>query len=596
MVLHSAWFGPAVLAGMFLVLMGLLLWTVAQNSRQNAVDQIAASGNSAREAVRRRLTATAEYFHILAEGFDRQTLDESWLRNRATQYKLDHPELLGAMQLDTEGNVAWCSNGPACEAQHRTAIMARPPLATAIQTSQITCSMPYQDAEDEPAMAMIVPLKRQGRPVGAMVVVHSWNQLLQTSIPPDMFEKNLISLVDGNRHVFLSIGGGELDTRLTHQEPLPPPLPENQLFLQFVPYGSGFWSMPMILLMLTSTGLVLGMAWGMRSLRRQVADRHQAESALCEARDELERRVYQRTADLERANGQLQQEMTRRRSAELYVRRHQEHLAHVGRVSTMAEMAAGMAHELNQPLGSIGSYADGCMRMIEGGQADSAELRTAISEIGDQVRRAGYIIRRLRKLVCEGGEPELARSDIKRLINQVVTLMLPSIRQHQVHLSLELEKDLPPVLVDSIQIQQVLLNLLKNAAEAMSENAASDHRLLVLEARKRFVEGAAKVELTVSDTGPGCDPALLPRIFDAFFTTKKGGMGMGLPVSRTIVEAHGGNLSVGTNSPKGLIMKFMLDAVEARPERPPHPPERTPRRVQSSAFSPQSSGASAGSA
>ena len=271
--------------------------------------------------------------------------------------------------------------------------------------------------------------------------------------------------------------------------------------------------------------------------------------------------------------------MTHRRSAELYVRRHQEHLSQVGRVSTMAEMAAGMAHELNQPLGSIGSYADGCMRMIEGGHADSAELRTAISEIGDQARRAGHIIHRLRRLVSEGGEPELARSDIRRLIHQVVNLVMPSIRQHKVHLSLELEKDLPPVLVDSIQIQQVLLNLMKNAVEAMSDNAVEDHRLLTVEARRQFIEGVAKVELTVTDTGPGCEAAMMPRIFDAFFTTKKGGMGMGLSVSRTIVEAHGGNLSVEPNSPKGLCMKFMLEAAETRPERPPHPPERTLRRI-----------------
>jgi len=335
----------------------------------------------------------------------------------------------------------------------------------------------------------------------------------------------------------------------------------------------------MILFILTSAGLVLGMAWGMWSLRRQVAERRQVESALREARDELERRVSQRTADLERTNAQLQQEMTRRRSAELYVRRHQEHLSHVGRISTMAEMAAGMAHELNQPLGSIGSYADGCMRMMEGGHADSVELRTAISEIGDQVRRAGHIIHRLRRLVSEGGEPELSRSDTRRLIHQVVNLVMPTIRQHKVHLALEMEKDLPPVMVDSIQIQQVLLNLMKNGVEAMSDNAASDHRLLVVEARRQFVEGQAKVELTVTDTGSGCDPSLLPRIFDAFFTTKKGGMGMGLSISRTIVEAHGGNLSVETNSPKGLTMKFMLDAAEARPERPPHQPERSPRRV-----------------
>jgi len=579
-VLHSAWFGPAVLAGVFLVMMTLLLWTVARSNHRSAVDQLQTSGNSAREAVRQRLTATTEYFLVLAEEFDRQTQDEPWLRDRVRQHKADHAELLGVMQINAAGEPVWCSNGPVCEAQYRTAAMVRIPIETATRTSQITCSMPYQDAQDELVMVMVVPLKRQGQPAGALAAVYSWNQLLTTAIPRDAFEKHEVSLLDEHRNVFQSIANGErLDTRLSYVEPLPPPLPPQQLFLKFVPYGSGFWSIPMTLLMLTSTGLVLGMAWGMWSLKRQVADRRQAELDLRLTRDELERRVHQRTADLERANVQLQMEMTQRQSAELYVRKHQEHLAHVGRVSTMAEMAAGMAHELNQPLGSIGSYADGCMRMIEGGQTDSSELRAAISEIGDQVRRAGHIIHRLRRLVSEGGEPELVRSDIKRVINQVVNLLLPSIRQHQVHLALELEKELPPVMVDSIQIQQVLLNLMKNAIEAMSANAASVHRLLVVEARRQFVEGVAKVELSVADTGPGCDPVLMPRIFDAFFTTKKGGMGMGLSVSRTIIEAHGGDLSVEVNSPQGLIVKFMLDAAEARPERPPQQSERTLRRV-----------------
>jgi len=331
----------------------------------------------------------------------------------------------------------------------------------------------------------------------------------------------------------------------------------------------GFWSVPMLLLVFTPTAMVYGMAWGLWWLRRQVADCRQAESALRQVREDLQQRLRQRTADMESATAQLQQEMVHRRRAELYVRAHQEHLWHVGRVSTMAEMAAGLAHELNQPLGSIGSYADGCMRMMEGGQADSEELRTAISEIGDQVRRAGHIIHRLRRLVSEGGEPELVRSDMKRLINQVVNLVLPSIRQQQVHLSLEVEKELPPAMVDSIQVQQVLLNLMKNAVEAMSDNAASEHRLLVMQARRQFVEGEAKIELLVSDTGPGCEAALLPRIFDAFFTTKKGGMGMGLSVSRTIIEAHGGTLIAEANVPRGLIVRFMLDAAEARPDAPP---------------------------
>ena len=583
-VLHSAWFGPVVLAGAVLILMGLLVVKVDRSSHQSAVDQIRASGSGVRESVRRRLTATTEYFLMLAEGYDRKTLDESWLRDRAAHYATEHPELLTVMQVNREGDIRWCADGvwgsdsPRSDAQNHLVAPVRDTIASAMWTSQVLCSMPYQGAQDEVVMVMVVPLKRQGRNVGALVSVYSWDRLLRQSVRPDVFEQIQIGLVDEHRNVFLTCSTGEqVDTRLFYMEMLPSPLPHRQLYLTFVPYGTGFWTVPQSLLMLLPAGLVLGMAWGMWGLKRQVAERRQAESALRQARDELERRVSRRTADLENANAQLQQEMAQRRQAELYIRRRQEHLWHVGRVSTMAEMAAGLAHELNQPLGSIGSYADGCMRMIEGGQADSVELRSAISEIGDQIRRVGHIIHRLRRLVSEGGELELARSDIKRLVGQVVNLVLPSIRQQEVHLSLEIEKDLPPVMVDSIQIQQVLLNLMKNAVEAMSTNTESEVRVLVVQVHRRVVEGAMKVELVVTDTGPGCSPAMLPRIFDAFFTTKKGGMGMGLSVSRTIVEAHGGKLVVQTNTPRGLIMRFILDAAEARPDAPLRQPDRANR-------------------
>jgi len=574
---RSSWFGPAVLAFIFIAIMALLLWVLDSGSKVTDETQLQTSANAARESIRRRLTATREYLQVLSEDYDRQSLDEGWMRKRLTQYVEDHHELVGVVQVGPTGEIMWSSGTMDMAGQRHLTSSAQEVLARAWQTQVVTYSEPYQETQGELAMAMVVPLRQQGRAVGALACVYSWDRLMRLTIHRDVLDSNQVSLLDGQGNRLLSLTSGlSLDNRL--EQILPLGQQYQNVFLRLVPYGSGFWNVGIILLLLTSTGLVIGMAWGMWSLKRQVAQREQAELELRQARDELEHRVRKRTADLETANAQLQQEMAHRHQAEMRARQHQEHLGHVGRVSTMVEMAAGMAHELNQPLGSICGYTEGCMRMIESGKTDFAELRLALGEVSDQARRAGEIIHRLRRLVSEGGEPERVRGDLKRLVSQVVDLLLPQMRQAKVHLSLELADDLPGVLVDPIQVQQVLLNLMKNAVEAMQANGPTEHRLLVVQARPSAEiksglspdEDGAMVELCVADTGPGCDSALFDKIFDAFFSTKKGGMGMGLSISRTIIEAHGGKLWVGPNNPRGLAVHFTLEACEHRPERPSH--------------------------
>ena len=226
-----------------------------------------------------------------------------------------------------------------------------------------------------------------------------------------------------------------LDKRLTALAAIDPP--GHGLQLQLVGYGSGMWGVGTVLLSLLCVGLVAGMAWGMWSLKRQIARRTRAEESLRHARDELAERVRERTADLQQTNIQLQQEITDRRRAEEKARQRQEELAHVARVSTMGEMAAGLAHELNQPLGAIASFAEGGLRLIESDQSNTAPLHTALTEMSAQARRAGRIIHRLRTFVANH-EPHQTSNSIRSLVEEVVDLVMMDIHQEQIAFSLEL--------------------------------------------------------------------------------------------------------------------------------------------------------------
>ena len=295
------------------------------------------------------------------------------------------------------------------------------------------------------------------------------------------------------------------------------------------------------------------MAWGMWSLNRQIARRGRAEESLRQARDELAQRVRERTADLEEANTKLQEEIVERQRAEQEARQHHAELAHVARVSTMGEMAAGLAHELNQPLGAIASFADGGMRIIEGGSPNVGDLGMAMEEISEQAHRAGRIIHRLRAFVTRS-ELQTTAADVRQLTAEVVDLLAMDIRHNQIDFHLDVPREIGPVRVDRIQVQQVILNLMRNAIEAMEKTDPSDRRLVVRAERP----DDGMVEIAVADTGPACPDETLDKIFDAFFTTKASGIGMGLSISRSIIEAHGGRLWVTPNADGGLTFRFTL--------------------------------------
>jgi PAS domain S-box-containing protein len=287
-----------------------------------------------------------------------------------------------------------------------------------------------------------------------------------------------------------------------------------------------------------------------------ITERKATEQALRDARDQLEMRVGERTVELSRTNEELYAEMQERISAEEQAARLQAQLAHVGRLSTMGEMASGLAHELNQPLWAILNYVQGGVRMVDAGSADTAKLRQALSSAAAQAERAGRIIQRMREFVSKGVSHQVV-TDAEGLVRGVADLLAIEIRTTKVKLEIATAKGLPQVFVDPIQIQQVILNLMRNAIEAMAEMPASRRKLRV---RTTAASEEGRVEIAVSDTGEGCPPDILQQVFDPFFTTKKSGMGMGLAISKTIIENQHGQLTASPNDDGGMTFRFTVPA------------------------------------
>lgn len=230
-------------------------------------------------------------------------------------------------------------------------------------------------------------------------------------------------------------------------------------------------------------------------------------------------------------------DVTDRRRAEEQARQHLQQLAHVSRVSSMGEMASAIAHEINQPLTAIANYASACLRLLRSGKAQAGEAQEAMQRVAAEAERAGEIVRKMRGFV-RGEESQMALVEPGFLAAEVMRLAAAEARQSGVELRSEVEPGLPEVLADSIQIQQVLLNLVRNAVEAV-DSGDGPRREVMLSAR-RAADGG--VHFTVRDTGPGLPPGAIDKVFEPFYTTKPDGIGIGLPLSRSIADAHGGRL------------------------------------------------------
>jgi PAS domain S-box-containing protein len=243
-----------------------------------------------------------------------------------------------------------------------------------------------------------------------------------------------------------------------------------------------------------------------------------------------------------------------REQAREQARQHQAELAHVARLSTMGEMATAMAHELNQPLTAINTFADTSLRMLAAKDTDSEELKEALEGIGNQAVRAGEIIRRLRQFVTKQA-PQKKSVDLNALVRDAVGFIERDAQAKSVGVRLELAKDLPLVSADAIQIEQVILNLMRNGIEAMEHASVKNRELSI---RTIGTAGKGAVRVSVEDTGPGFDQEALNRLFAPFVTTKPTGMGMGLSISRSIIESHGGRLWAESKPGHGAKFIFTI--------------------------------------
>ena len=249
--------------------------------------------------------------------------------------------------------------------------------------------------------------------------------------------------------------------------------------------------------------------------------------------------------------------VTELRRAELDAQRSREELAHVARVSTVGEMTASLAHQLNQPLAAIMTNAQAGKRILDSDRPDFGEVRAILGDIVDDDRRASDVIQRLRELLRKG-QLDMTRVNLAAAVRDVVDLVASEAIIRNVTVILEVEED--PVFVrgDRVQLQQVVLNLVQNAMEAMADAGTSVRRIVIRCAKWKQQQAI----VTIHDSGPGLEPASEQSIFEPFYTTKPNGMGMGLSIVRSIVEAHGGVIA-GSNDPggRGAVFELVLPAV-----------------------------------
>jgi len=266
-------------------------------------------------------------------------------------------------------------------------------------------------------------------------------------------------------------------------------------------------------------------------------------------RKNLEKKVRRQTDELNIRKGQLRRGADREKISDLKIEEQREELLHVTRVGKLAEFVSSLAHEISQPLTAILSYAQAAQRMYTGREP---ELQEILQHIINDDQRAAEVIRRLRTLLKKS-KPTFEPLNISTLITDTVTLIMTHITVRNKSIKFDLDNDLPSVSGDRIQLQQVLLNLISNSLEAMEERSAS-REILIRTLRK----DADTIMVEVKDSGCGIPAENMKKIFSHFFTSKLEGLGMGLSISRSIIESHGGLLEAKNNPKQGATFYFTI--------------------------------------
>jgi C4-dicarboxylate-specific signal transduction histidine kinase len=286
---------------------------------------------------------------------------------------------------------------------------------------------------------------------------------------------------------------------------------------------------------------------------RLISWRRQTEDSLREARDELEVRVQERTTELKNANEALLNQMEEQSRTEEALQITRTELARVARITTIGELTASIAHEVNQPLAAVVANADACVAWLGLESPDLIEARAAAERAIQGATRASDVIGRIRSLISKEASQRV-RVQINEIIEEAVALAELQASRNNISVVVELTPDLSMVLGDRIQLQQVILNLMMNGIEAMTSVTDRPRRMLI----RSEMQGAGQVWVSIQDSGIGVSTELMARLFEPFFTTRSQGIGMGLPISRSIIEAHGGRLWAESIANQGSVFRFAL--------------------------------------
>jgi len=283
------------------------------------------------------------------------------------------------------------------------------------------------------------------------------------------------------------------------------------------------------------------------------SSQRKSKAALQEARDELERRVAERTAELEKSNSDLRRTMREHDEAQQALQQTRSELAHLARALTMGELTSSIAHEINQPLTAVVAHGHACLEWLSADPPNVAKARQTVTSILRDGTRAGNVLSRIRALFSKQAQASYS-VDMNEVISELTAFFRDDAMWQQVSVRTDLAPDLPRPKGDRVQLQQVVLNLMMNGMEAM-HSTPTRSRELVIRSRRT---SRAEIAISVEDSGIGLSPGIEARIFDPFFTTKPQGIGMGLSISRSIVEAHRGRLTAAARPGGGAIFQFSL--------------------------------------